>query len=1357
MKLIMKKLTYLFLFVCLNFTATAQSDYELKFKNNELLTHPNLRTYLSSYVINQDEIVEGYYYRLIQFNKTPSLVLHERIKSLGLELVSYIPSKAYIVAIPVQFDPSYFNELDIRFISALRIPWIQSEALSQTIPEWAQNGDKIKVSIRFPENITPETFKILSAEDNVEITESNNYNHVVHAEILAANIDEVTSLPYVHYLDLIPPPSVPDDIHGRALHSANRIDRQLPGELNITGAGVSVLTRDDGAIGPHIDFQGRLDQEFSGPSRGTHGDGVSGIFAGAGNLNPRMRGMAAGADLYVIDYVASFLDETMDLHFNNDVLVTNSSYSNGCNAGYTNSTSTVDEQCFDNPTLMHVFSAGNSNNLDCDYGAGDQWGNITGGHKQGKNVIATANTDRLGTIQASSSRGPAFDGRIKPDIAANGAAHMSTAPNNSYLSFGGTSGAAPGIAGIMAMLHEAYREKFSLVADGALLKALLLNTANEKGNKGPDFIFGWGMVNAYRAHMAMDNNQFLKDELDPGETKQYSIPVPDNVAELRVMVYWMDQESSSGVTKSLVNDIDIKINDGTTDHLPWVLNEIPDPSLLNADATKGEDHLNNMEQVSIESPDANNTYTLEVSSTDLPFGTHEFYVVWEYRLNGVEFVFPAGGEKVNNFDSDVIQWEAYDIDGDFALALSVDEGVTWLELADVDEAERIFVSSYPNVVTDKAQFRLVRNGNEYLSNTFTIARQPVTIDVVNVCPDSLFVEWNDMPGAIGYEVYLLGDKYMEFLKYVTPNSTHIPINAPTDVNWIAVSADYGNGIVSRRSYAQPLQADALVNCVQDNDLILVSIDNPNILQTVQCAAPYEDFVSVNIFNQGLLEATNISVSYTINNGPVVTELITDVIMPDTNMVYGFSVPFNLTQTDVYDFRAWVSTSVETSRFDDTLSVSLPFFLEGGALDLSENFSDSDDVPDFWVPINPDNDDTWLIDRVEQINGNNGNVLVMPFGSYSGSGQIDKLSMLPVDMTNAPTNVKLSMDMAYMEVFNSLDSMYVLASTDCGASFPDTLASWFNRELLTSDNGTLEPEDDDDWKTRYVDVSDYIGFNQVVFQLSAVNGSGNNLYFDNINIENANFSSTNANFTSTSPDNCILTDFNFINLSTGNIIEYYWDFGLDAEPEFSTEENPPTVFFKSPGLKPVSLITTNGAGKDTITQDIMIYGTPTGTISSSQVSKGVVYFESNVDGAMDYLWSFGDGGSSTDQNPTHNYLTSGVYEVELMASNDCRERTFELDLNLDVTSVNEEDIARLVNLYPNPTSGLLMLELKKELNLESVELFNIDGKLVSTLGIPSSAQQNGALNFDLSYYNEGVYLIKLKLQDDTIVKRVLIQR
>jgi len=116
--------------------------------------------------------------------------------------------------------------------------------------------------------------------------------------------------------------------------------------------------------------------------------------------------MAAGATIYVVDYVPSHLDTaTTSLINNGTVQITNSSYSNGCNTGYTTITETVDQQMTDLPNVLHVYSAGNSNHINCNYGAGAQWGNITGGHKQGKNVITVANVYADGSLVSTSSRG----------------------------------------------------------------------------------------------------------------------------------------------------------------------------------------------------------------------------------------------------------------------------------------------------------------------------------------------------------------------------------------------------------------------------------------------------------------------------------------------------------------------------------------------------------------------------------------------------------------------------------------------------------------------------------------------------------------------------------------------------------------------------------------------------------------------------------------------------------------------------------------------------------------------------------------------------------------------------------------
>ena len=145
---------------------------------------------------------------------------------------------------------------------------------------------------------------------------------------------------------------------------------------------------------------------------------------------------------------------TLDYHLDSNVLVFNSSYSNGCNAGYTNTTVLVDQEIYDNPTLMQVFSAGNSNGDDCGYGAGNQWGNITGGHKVGENVIAPTNLGEYDSIHARWSRGRASDGRIKRHIAEHGNYQTSTDPKNTYASGGRHSAAAPGLSGNFTQLQH---------------------------------------------------------------------------------------------------------------------------------------------------------------------------------------------------------------------------------------------------------------------------------------------------------------------------------------------------------------------------------------------------------------------------------------------------------------------------------------------------------------------------------------------------------------------------------------------------------------------------------------------------------------------------------------------------------------------------------------------------------------------------------------------------------------------------------------------------------------------------------------------------------------------------------------
>ena len=167
--------------------------------------------------------------------------------------------------------------------------------------------------------------------------------------------------------------------------------------------------------------------------------------------------------------------------------ITNTSSGGTCNS-YALNAVTVDQQTRDIPHLLHVLSAGNTNGGDCGYGAGGQWANLGGANKIAKNVIAAANVTFDGTIVQNSARGPAYDGRIKPDISAMGNGQVSTDENNGYFSFAGTSASSPSIAGLAAQLYQAYTDlNNGELPQSALIKAAMLNTANDAGNVGPDY------------------------------------------------------------------------------------------------------------------------------------------------------------------------------------------------------------------------------------------------------------------------------------------------------------------------------------------------------------------------------------------------------------------------------------------------------------------------------------------------------------------------------------------------------------------------------------------------------------------------------------------------------------------------------------------------------------------------------------------------------------------------------------------------------------------------------------------------------------------------------------------------------
>ena len=796
------------LFICTN--SVAQRSYVVQFNDFNFQPDENISSFDPTEV-NKSEVVSGNFYRLVQFY---NLLKNEDVKNLnkkGVQLLSYVNNQTYLVSVPHDIPKTDLFNLNIRSI------WKVEQSLkasldikNKSLPNWAIDGNDALLLIKYYKDLAQDGIVNQLTMGNIEVLDYNGINNFLKISIPLDRIEELVDLPFIEYVDAISPPDVKDDRRGRSLHRVNKLDPNIAGARNYTGKGISVLVRDDGKIFNHIDFKGRLDQTFADESIGAHGDGVAGIFAGGGNLDPINKGMAHESFIHVMDYQANFLDETMSLFNNRDVIVTNSSYSNGCNAGYTSITQVVDQQTYDNPTLMHVFSAGNSGQgilnsndevVECGYGAGLTWGNITGGHKQGKNVIATANLNYRGEIMESSSRGPAHDGRIKPDIAANGNNHVSTDESQGYRDFGGTSGAAPVIAGVMAMLHEAYDTNHGSRANAALLKAIMLNTATDLGNKGPDFIYGWGSLNAFRSALCIEESRFVHESIQQDEQKTHIITVPENVAEVRIMTYWPDPEAFEQSPIALLNDLNTRLTSAVgSEHLPWILDHSKDPIKLNMPATKGVDFLNNMEQIAIDNP-VSGDYTLEVNGDLVPFGTNDYYVVWEFRMNEIDIIFPDGGENLNFTKTEVIHWDATGDEGTFTISHIDSEG-NENQIGEAAGNRRFFQWFTPIQFSENSKIKVSRDGlSDESTEHFVLANNPKNLEVTFDEKEPVWLHWQSDSLPVSYNIYRLGEFAMEKVLTVETDSFQIPNEPAFKNSWVAVSANFPGGKEGKRSFA----------------------------------------------------------------------------------------------------------------------------------------------------------------------------------------------------------------------------------------------------------------------------------------------------------------------------------------------------------------------------------------------------------------------------------------------------------------------------------------------------------------------------------------------------------------------------
>ncbi|MDQ3192302.1 MAG: S8 family serine peptidase [Bacteroidota bacterium] len=907
-------------------TAQNQSEkYVLLLKSGNIKTEENVDVYIQSSVIDENEVFSNRYYRIIQFHTIPNQKTKLEFEKLGIKLLDYIPNYAYFASISTQFNTNNFKELPIRSILKFKPEYKLSTALlNKDYPSWAITGeDKIDLIINyFPDLSSALITTAISKNIFIEILSKNDFSNQLTIRIPISKIEEISRLYYISYIESIDPPAEPENLVGRTSHRSNVIANDYASGRHYDGTGVNIAMGDDGIIGPHIDYQGRTDQANVSSNNGDHGDHVAGIIMGAGNLNPLAKGMAFGADLFVYS-VWDAINFTPTTYYNPGIRITSLSYGNGCNAGYTSFARTADQQIRQMPSLMHVFSAGNSGTSDCGYGAGSYWGNITGGIKVGKNVIAVGNLDYIDGLATSSSRGPAHDGRIKPDVCAVGTSVFSTIDENTYDTKTGTSMACPGVTGTLAQLYHAYRElNGGIDPESGLLKAILMNSADDLGNPGPDFKFGFGRINALKAVKTLEDVNYLTGTINQGDLISHSINVPVGTQEVKIMVYWTDYEATSNASIALVNDINMQVSDPSSSIFnPWVLDHTPNSNSLNLPATRGVDNLNNMEQVTIESP-LSGAYSITLNGFQIPQGPQTYFVVYEFVNEDITITYPNGGESFVPGVAETLRWDAFGNSGNFTLEYSIDNGTTWnLISSSINSGTRYYTWAPPSLVSGQALIKVSRGLSIAMSDyPFSLIGVPQNLMVDWACPDSIQLSWNAVTGATSYEASILGNKFMDSTGTTNTNSIILYIADPLIDQWYSVKAKGATNAIGRRAIAIKKNS-GIWDCPIPYDVQLTSIENPSG-KLQNCQDHSNTKLSVNLKNIGLSSISNIPLNYSINGGSTVSEIFNGTIPSGDSITYIFSATADFSSTGSYSISAWTAHVSDDNNYNDTSSTSV---------------------------------------------------------------------------------------------------------------------------------------------------------------------------------------------------------------------------------------------------------------------------------------------------------------------------------------------------------------------------------------------------------------------------------------------------
>ena len=455
--------------------------------------------------------------------------------------------------------------------------------------------------------------------------------------------------------------------------------------LNVTGQGMIAGVWDGGKVrDTHRELTGRVTLSDVATTLSPHATHVTGTIIGSG-VTAACKGLAYDASVLSYDWTSD--TDEITAFATDGYLVSNHSYgyiSTNLAAyifgSYDSSSFDADKIAFTFPYYQMVKAAGNDRgDVKVAQATAKNGYDLLTGECNSKNVLTVAATERVLSyidnndvvITSFSNFGPTDDGRVKPDIAADGNNVYScvSSSNVAYDTYSGTSMAAPSITGLIVLLQKHYNNlNAGTYMKSATVRGLLCHSAREAGSDlGPDYSFGWGLADGSSAAQIISNkgvsaiieeNKLLNAQMF---TKTITV---NSVQDLKFTASWTDPQGRvfSGTTEDvktpqLVNNLDLKVlKDGVT-YYPWKLNL---DSPIDAASNNSDNDVDNIEKVEIPSAQPG-TYTIQITNKGtLKNGFQDFTLIASgtngLTLNSANFisdntffVYPNPATDVLNF------------------------------------------------------------------------------------------------------------------------------------------------------------------------------------------------------------------------------------------------------------------------------------------------------------------------------------------------------------------------------------------------------------------------------------------------------------------------------------------------------------------------------------------------------------------------------------------------------------------------------------------------------------------------------------------------------------------------------------